>query len=431
MLAKIERERKEEAKKQKSSGYKSSSKSSTSSSHHRHKDHGSSRRHRNDSADKRRHNSSSRHKSYSTSSQEKKDKSRDKNSHKAKEYSTDKNTHKVNDSYKYKETQKGNEKEQFITELHCKDEEERKDKQEENEKGAKIDQSGSRSSSHRQRSKSSNSSHSQRHSINNKDTDNKSSSSSKRYKDTTSLMKSKDVKDKEKDYDKPHTLSTNKRGSSLGKDEGEAISKVIDSSGKDKGKDAADTSKLKGTVDDEDRITRKEVTAEDVAKAESLIKKITANSSTYANLADFDREGSEAVASLSSDSVEQIDTPANDSTSELVSSTVTIKTPDTTGLNVSSDSNPVVWKGDINMPDVAKFSVTAKQVSGTTDYLTVDLKEALRIVGRIAPQTVWDYVSQVSESPSKEILLVRLEPTTDDEKINYTSFFNYLQHRNR
>ena len=83
------------------------------------------------------------------------------------------------------------------------------------------------------------------------------------------------------------------------------------------------------------------------------------------------------------------------------------------------------------LPDVAKFSVTAKQVSGTTDYLTVDLKEALKIVGRIAPQTVWDYVSQVSESPSKEILLVRLEARTDDEKSNYTAFFNYLQQRNR
>ena len=133
---------------------------------------------------------------------------------------------------------------------------------------------------------------------------------------------------------------------------------------------------------------------------------------------------------MSSD-IEKPDSQANDSYSELVSSTVTIKTPDTSGVDISSDSNPIVWKGDIHMPDVAKFSVIAKSVSGTTDYLTVDLKEALKIVGRIAPQTVWDYVSQISDSPSKEILLVRLEPTTDDEKINYTSFFEYLQHRNR
>ena len=55
------------------------------------------------------------------------------------------------------------------------------------------------------------------------------------------------------------------------------------------------------------------------------------------------------------------------------------------------------------MPDVARFSVTAHQVSGTTDYLTYDLNEKIRIAGRIPPTTVWDYIKQVSESPTKEV----------------------------
>ena len=38
-----------------------------------------------------------------------------------------------------------------------------------------------------------------------------------------------------------------------------------------------------------------------------------------------------------------------------VTSTVSIKTPE-------EESNPVIWSGGINMPDVAKFSVNAFQV---------------------------------------------------------------------
>ena len=40
-----------------------------------------------------------------------------------------------------------------------------------------------------------------------------------------------------------------------------------------------------------------------------------------------------------------------------VTSTVSIQTPEHL-----VEANPVVWKGDINMPDVAKFSVMAHQV---------------------------------------------------------------------
>ena len=83
------------------------------------------------------------------------------------------------------------------------------------------------------------------------------------------------------------------------------------------------------------------------------------------------------------------------------------------------------------MPDVASFSVTAHQVSGTTDYLTVDLKETLKIVGRIPPTTVYSYIKQVSEATNKEILLISLLPTSKDEHLSYNSFFNYLKSRDR
>lgn len=59
------------------------------------------------------------------------------------------------------------------------------------------------------------------------------------------------------------------------------------------------------------------------------------------------------------------------------------------------------------MPEVAKFAVTAHAVSGTTDYLTVDLNDCMKVVGRINPTIVWDYIVQVAEIPTKEILLIR------------------------
>ena len=153
-------------------------------------------------------------------------------------------------------------------------------------------------------------------------------------------------------------------------------------------------------VEEEDKV----VTDEAVAKVENIIK--------------------EALAV-------KVDVPVEEepvTSPPEVTSTVSIKSPDT---NDQGNDNPAVWSGSINMPDVAKFSVLAKQVSGTTDYLTVDLKESMKIVGRIAPQTVWDYIKQIKENPSKEVLVVRLQPASDDERIDYDSFFTYLQNRKR
>ena len=87
-----------------------------------------------------------------------------------------------------------------------------------------------------------------------------------------------------------------------------------------------DSSKLKGTVDDENETLKKEVTAEDVAKAESLIKKITSSSSVLRNLPERDATESEALPRPSTDSEQNQIHPTD---LEVVSSTVTIKTPDT------------------------------------------------------------------------------------------------------
>ena len=83
------------------------------------------------------------------------------------------------------------------------------------------------------------------------------------------------------------------------------------------------------------------------------------------------------------------------------------------------------------MQDVAKFSVSAFQVSGTSDYLSVDLKSSQELVGRIPPSVCWDYINKIGKNPTKEIIVLKLSPSNDDEKDNYQSFFTYLNTRDR
>ena len=83
------------------------------------------------------------------------------------------------------------------------------------------------------------------------------------------------------------------------------------------------------------------------------------------------------------------------------------------------------------MQDVAKFSVSAFQVFGTSDYLSVDLKSSLELVGRIPPHVCWDYIDKIGKNPTKEILVIKLWPSNNDEKENYNSFFTYLSTRDR
>ena len=394
LLAKIEREKrqKEYKKQHSSSGHKHSSKSSSSSSSRRNKDEHRSRTHRSSGSrtgDKRHHGSGSSHRKSAGSSHDQKD--------------GDKELHK----------ERGGEKERNLTQLHAKEKDNIK------RKDNKKDESKRHKSSHSRSSSTTSSSHRHRH---------PSGSGKERRTDHNKGTDSDSIKKIELTTET--STSAQDSNETERKMDGRSISKSPSEN-----KVMYDSSKLKSTVDEEGKMTRKEVTDEDVAKAENLIKQALAASNTTAASA-FDKpqdiivlEESEATPSLLAENDGIVSPAVKDHSTELVTSTVNIKTPDTS--EVMCDSNPVVWKGDISMQDVAKFSVTAKQVSGTTDYLTVDLKETLKIVGRIAPKNVWEYVSQVSEVPSKEILLVRLEPTTDDEKIDYDSFFNYLQQRNR
>nr|XP_050852623.1 death-inducer obliterator 1 isoform X2 [Vespula vulgaris] len=124
------------------------------------------------------------------------------------------------------------------------------------------------------------------------------------------------------------------------------------------------------------------------------------------------------------------------------SSTVTIKTPDINEeperytdpeieKDISKTAWQTVWRGFVNMVDVAKFFITAQEVSGHARDLMNDLPDTVDVVGRISHETVWDYISKMKKTGSKEILVIRLTAANDEEKIPYITLYSYLNSRSR
>ncbi|XP_017775816.1 PREDICTED: death-inducer obliterator 1-like [Nicrophorus vespilloides] len=93
-------------------------------------------------------------------------------------------------------------------------------------------------------------------------------------------------------------------------------------------------------------------------------------------------------------------------------------------------SSPL-WTGTINMIDVAQISITAHEVSGDCNGLGDELLRSLDIVGRISPETVWDYIGKMKSSNSKTISVIRLVATNMEERMPYLALYTYLSSRNR
>ena len=64
-------------------------------------------------------------------------------------------------------------------------------------------------------------------------------------------------------------------------------------------------------------------------------------------------------------------------------------------------------------------------------FSSVDLTSSLELVGRIPPSVCWDYIDKIGKNPTKEILVLKLWPSNNDEKESYNSFFQYLSTRDR
>lgn len=112
-------------------------------------------------------------------------------------------------------------------------------------------------------------------------------------------------------------------------------------------------------------------------------------------------------------------------------STVTIPTPPEHLYQTPPDTNDsaIMWKGNITMIDVATFHISAIPFSGDSLYIDREFPQELDIVGRISPDTVWDYINKVKRS--KEIVIVRFAPHSDDDESAYITLLNYLDSRKR
>ncbi|XP_059050860.1 death-inducer obliterator 1 isoform X2 [Achroia grisella] len=96
-----------------------------------------------------------------------------------------------------------------------------------------------------------------------------------------------------------------------------------------------------------------------------------------------------------------------------------------------SSTSAIVWNGCINMVDVARFYVAAHEVSGSGQDLEEDLNTELDIVGRINPDTVWDYIGKMKRASNKDIVILKLQAANDEEKMQYIALYSYLSSRNR
>ncbi|XP_041803842.1 PHD finger protein 3 isoform X2 [Chelmon rostratus] len=90
-----------------------------------------------------------------------------------------------------------------------------------------------------------------------------------------------------------------------------------------------------------------------------------------------------------------------------------------------------LWRGLINMSNVAKFVTKAFPVSGIVDNLTEDLPDSIQVGGRINPQTVWDYLEKIRATGTKEVCLIRFAPETEEDEISYTLLYAYFSSRRR
>ncbi|XP_068609721.1 death-inducer obliterator 1 [Brachionichthys hirsutus] len=91
----------------------------------------------------------------------------------------------------------------------------------------------------------------------------------------------------------------------------------------------------------------------------------------------------------------------------------------------------IMWKGFLNMPTVTKFITKAYRVSGSAENIKMDLPNTIQIGGRILPETVWDYVSKLKTSVTKELCVIRFHPATEEEEVAYVSLFSYFSSRGR
>lgn len=90
-----------------------------------------------------------------------------------------------------------------------------------------------------------------------------------------------------------------------------------------------------------------------------------------------------------------------------------------------------LWDGGINMNEVSSFQLYFQAISKCESLDETFTELELTVVGRIKPDTVWDYLGKIKRSPNKILDVLKLIPGSESEVIGYIELFTYLKNLNR
>lgn len=143
------------------------------------------------------------------------------------------------------------------------------------------------------------------------------------------------------------------------------------------------------------------------------------------------KSASKAIQPQVETSVEQkLKIPPSSECDQEPSSTVTIPTPPEYLFDKqSNDVESALWMGTITMIDIATFQISVHGVSGDCESIKNELPAELDVVGRIIPDTVWEYIDKIKKN--KEILIIRLSAATEEDKDAYYELYKYLYTKKR
>lgn len=140
---------------------------------------------------------------------------------------------------------------------------------------------------------------------------------------------------------------------------------------------------------------------------------------------------SKTVQPASETLVEQkLNIPPSSECDQEPSSTVTIPTPPEYLFDKQlNDAESALWVGTLTMIDIATFQISVHGVSGDCESIKHELPAELDVVGRIIPDTVWEYIDKIKKN--KEILIIRLSAATQEDNDAYYELYKYLYTKKR
>lgn len=100
----------------------------------------------------------------------------------------------------------------------------------------------------------------------------------------------------------------------------------------------------------------------------------------------------------------------------------------------SEQQLPSIWQGRVNMPQVAEFNASARQIGGrtlSTEEWGDVLSPTMWIEGRIPEDRVVNYVTQTQYSTSREIVLLEIEAASTEGDQQLDTLLRYFDSRKR